>query len=99
MLIIKGKIYTGNPGGEYKEYLWQLGESIPYINIDDVQYVQADGNELSKIEYMYLELTARGVNVQDRWGDLARTILSQLFRKFEEERKLGYEYPSQPKHA
>jgi len=61
-------------------YQWHIREKIPNLNIEKVCALQADGEELDKIQEMFPRLTAYGKRVVYFYGDIARTILLNLAR-------------------
>lgn len=66
------------------ERQWHLGQQKPYRNdyliiTEEVAYIQADGDELERIQYLFGQTIPMTNQIVGLWsGDLARTILLNL---------------------
>jgi len=61
------------------ERIWHIGESFPYINIDNLNFIQADGDELDFITTKFGHSIPTPDNRVVRWyGDIAKTIIFSL---------------------
>jgi hypothetical protein len=61
-------------------FKWQIGDKRPYINMNLIESIEADGKELAVIKSMFgMSIPIFSAAERQMWyGDFARTILHTL---------------------
>lgn len=60
------------------QIIWHVGEILPIFELDEVNFVQADGDELEHIRSMFPALTPTNKRIVCWVGDIAKTIAVKL---------------------
>lgn len=56
---------------------WHLNNSMPNINMEKLQYIQADGDELEYIYYHFPELKINNLRVVKFYGNDIKKIMGE----------------------
>lgn len=68
-----------NFGKTEREAVWHIGESLPYIETQCIQFIQADGDELDHIKNQFGDTIPFSKRpVQSWYGDFAKSIVFAL---------------------
>lgn len=73
-VVMKNSAYATS----HAEHGWHLGEARPKVNVDQVDYIQADGHELEWIIERWIRLPYFSGGVSTWYGDTAKMIYASL---------------------